>query len=55
MEGFKRSLARDFRIDLEAMENEEAGEEGEDKGEESSDDSGEDTALPPPAKRHRAF
>ncbi len=54
MDGFKRSLARDFRIDLEAMENEMEGEEGEEGGE--SDDSGGSTKdQQPPAKRSRAF
>ena len=58
MEGFKRSLARDFRINLEAMENEEEEVEGDEvvdgEREESSDGGEGPDDGPPPAKRHRA-
>lgn len=64
MESFKRSLARDFKIDIQAVDtvlNEEEGEEeGEDEegeggsdGRESGEDSGGEPAHPPPAKRLR--
>ena len=62
MESFKRSLARDFKIDVHAVSsvlNEEEGEEeGEDEegeidGRESGEDSGGEESRPPPAKRLR--
>ena len=54
MEGFKRSLARDFRIDLEAMEDEGEGGGGGGGGESSDDvDDGDTEDQPPPAKRQR--
>ena len=59
MEAFKRSMARDFRIDMQTVEtvlNEEGGEEEEEEevdngaGESEGEDPDE---HPPPSKRHK--
>lgn len=61
MGSFKRSLARDFKINVQTMDtvlNEEEGEGGEEEegeidGRESGDDSEGEEAQPPLAKRKR--
>lgn len=57
MESFKRSLARDFRIDLEAVENvlnEEEEELEEGSGEEGDADAADSDAQPPAPKKRKS-